>query len=89
MACIALPLPTLPTLSLGLTLGLDIPQFSFDPILCCKILPFPLVTPPIPLPTFVFNPAVIATINTYIAAINAYHDALSFDCPLEGSIVPA
>lgn len=88
MACIDLPLPTLPTLTLGLTLGIAIPQFTFDLELCCKILPFPLVTPPIPLPTLVFNPAVIATINTYIAAINAYHDALTFDCPLEGPLIP-
>lgn len=83
MPCLELPIPTLPTLGGGFTLGAAIPSFSFDAQLCCKILPFPIVTPPIPLGSLVFNPAVIATLNAAIATFNSYHDAAIFGCPLE------
>jgi hypothetical protein len=83
MACLAVPAPPLPTLPFPLTLGAEIPGFSFDPELCCKILPFPVGTPPIPLGPGVFNPAVVAVINSQLALMNAYFDALSFECPLE------
>ena len=57
--------------------------FTFDPTLCCKILPFPIATPPIPFPPLVLNPGVIAALNAQITLLNAYFDAFAFDCPLE------
>jgi hypothetical protein len=85
--CLKIPIPPIPTLPPGLTLGVPIPVVSFDPALCCKILPFPLVTPPIPLPPLVLNPAVIAIINEKLTALNAYFDQLTIDCLLESSVL--
>lgn len=84
MPCLELPIPTLPTLGGGFTLGASLPSFSFDPQLCCKILPFPVVTPPIAiaLPVGVMAGA-IASLNLAITAVNAFHDGFVFNCPLE------
>lgn len=85
MACVDLPLPTLPTLPVPLTLGvslsLSLPPLGLD--FCCKILALPSVSIPIPLPTLVLNPAFIATLNGFIASMNSYHDAITFSCPFE------
>jgi hypothetical protein len=78
-----MPLPTLPTLGGGFTLGVELPSQSFNAALCCKVLQFSVVTPPIPLGSLVFNPAVIGVLNAAINALNAYHDAFVFNCPLE------
>lgn len=83
MSCLGLPPPAVPTLPGGLTLGAALPSFTFDPALCCKILPFPVSTPPLPLPPLVFNPAAIAAINAALASFASYFDALSLSCPLE------
>jgi hypothetical protein len=83
MACV--PIPPLPLIELppGITLGASVPTLSFDETLCCKIASFSFATPPIPLPPLVLQPAIIATINTALAALAAYHASLPFDCPLE------
>lgn len=85
MACVDLPVPVIPTLPFGLTLGvpldLSVPGGTLD--FCCKILDIPPVAIPIPLPPLVLNAAAIAALNVALTALNAYHDALSFDCPFE------
>lgn len=85
MACIDLPLPTVPTLPFGLTLGVpldvSIPGGTLD--FCCKILDLPPVSLPIPLPPLILNAGVISALNAAISAVNAYHDALTFSCPFE------
>ena len=83
MSCLGITPPAPPTLPGGLTLGAAVPSISFDPTLCCKILPFPVNTPPLPLPPLVFNPAVIAAINLAMSQLVTYFDALSVSCPLE------
>ncbi len=84
MACI--PIPELPNPTLGLGLSIEppsLPSFSGDVDLCCKILSFNIVPPPLPLPPFALNAAVTATLNNCIAAVQAYIDALPLDCPSE------
>ncbi len=83
MACI--PLPAAPAIELPfpLTLGAAIPSYEFDPKLCCKILPFPLVTPPIPLPVGTLNPGVVAIVQANLELLTAYFDKLAFKCPRE------
>lgn len=84
MACVEFPLPTLPTLPVPLTLGIELSlTLALDIDFCCKIVSIPPFTIALPLPPLVLNPAFIATLNGFIASINAYHDALSFDCPFE------
>jgi hypothetical protein len=84
MACLELPVPVLPTLGLGLNIEPPtLPSFSGDLRLCCKILQFDIVPPPIPLPPLVFNAAVTVSLTAAIAAVQAYIDALPLDCPKE------
>lgn len=82
MACIEIPTPVLPTLPGGLSLGVTLPGASFDVRLCCKILPFPAVVPPIPF-SLPISPAFIATINSTIKSVQDYLDALAIPCPKE------
>lgn len=85
MACVNLPLPVAPTLPFGLTAGasldVSVPGGTLD--FCCKILAIPPVAVPIPLPPLILNVGVITALNVAISALNAYHDALTFDCPFE------
>lgn len=81
--CLSFPFPTLPTLGGGLSLGAAIPSQSFNAELCCKVLSIAVVTPPLPLGSLVFNPGVMAALNTAIATFNTYHDAFVFNCPFE------
>lgn len=84
MACVILPSVAPPTLGLGLSLlPPALPSVSFNANLCCKILQFSIVPPPIPLPPLVLNAAVLAALGPVFAAINTYLDALPIDCPLE------
>jgi hypothetical protein len=84
MACIPIPTVAPPTLGLGLSLlPPALPSINFGADLCCKLLQFSIVPPPIPLPPLVLNPAVLAALGPVFAAINAYLDALPLDCPLE------
>jgi hypothetical protein len=84
MPCLPITLPSIPTIPSPLTLGIGLPSASFDPKLCCKLLPFPIVTPPIPLPPGVFNPAVVAVINAQLSALTAtYFNLLPLKCPRE------
>ena len=83
MPCIVLPLPQLPTLPSPLSISLGfpfaLPDFSF----CCKLPPLPISIPPLPIPSLILNPGVIATLNGFITAANAYLNALPISCPLE------
>lgn len=83
MACLPLPDVTLPTLPSPLTL--DPP--ALDPVtvgaeFCCKLASFTTPTYA-PFGPAVLNPAVIATINTNLALVQAYLDALPLNCPRE------
>lgn len=84
MSCLAAPAPPIPTLPTGFGFGATTPSISFDPTLCCKILPFPIAIPPIPLAVGVQIPAaILAAIAEAEAVLLAYIDQLSVDCPLE------
>jgi hypothetical protein len=83
MACIPLPDVALPTLPSPLTLTPPDPGISFDPELCCKLLPFPVATPPISLPPAVINGATLAILTNALSAVQTYLDALPLDCPRE------
>ena len=80
MACIDLPIPTIPTLPSPLSIGITLPPFAFNLNLCCKILPFSLAIPPIPL-GISLNLPIIAMINEQIAIVQAFLDQLAIPCP--------
>jgi len=85
MACLKVPVPTLPTLPGGFGFGIALPGVLFDPTLCCKILPFPIPIPPLPLAVGIsISPAVLAAIAAAEVALLAYIDLLQIDCPFEG-----
>lgn len=83
MACVPLPKVAAPTLPAPLSIAPSVPTLSFDPDLCCKVLPFPLATPPVPLPAGTINPAVIAIVTNAMAQIQTYLNSLSIPCPKE------
>ncbi len=83
MACVPLPAPpALPSLG-PLSLTPTLPSLGFDPTLCCKLLPFPVATPPIPFPAGVYNPAVAVALAAALDTVRAYLDALPTGCPKE------
>lgn len=82
MACLELPATPFPTLPGGLTLGAAMPGTVLDPALCCKLLPFPVVVPPVALGVSL-SPVIVAALNTALTALNAYMDALPIKCPIE------
>lgn len=89
MGCLVLPIPPLPTLPPGIGLGIPIPgppDLNL-PDFCCKspdINKFIKAnTPPLPYPYVLLNPAVIATLNGYITAVNTYLRSIPINCPLE------
>jgi hypothetical protein len=81
MPCLPIASLPIPELPFPLTIGPPIIDIEFDPKLCCKLLPFPLVVPPIPLPPGTLNPAIVAVIQAQLASMNTYFDALPFKCP--------
>lgn len=86
MPCTLQPsLPPLPTLPSPFTLGVTLPVISFDPTLCCKLLPAPVTIPHPPLPPLIFNSALAVAINAGLAVIVAYTRALALriECPRE------
>jgi hypothetical protein len=84
MACIDLPVPTLPTLPAPLTIALALPTLDLpDLTYCCKMPPLPVSIPPIPIPSLVLNPAFIATLNAFIQQMNTYLNSIPLNCPLE------
>jgi hypothetical protein len=83
MACIPIPDAPLPTLPDGITIAPTFPSQSFNPALCCKVLDFPLTTPPVAIPPALLNPAVSAVIATTIKGVQDYVDQLPHDCPKE------
>ena len=80
MACIDLPIPTIPTLPSPLTIGITLPPFAFALNLCCNILPFALAIPPIPL-AITLDLAIIHIINEQIAIVQRYLDQIAIPCP--------
>lgn len=81
MPCASLPTPTPPALPPGITLAFPLPAFSGDLTLCCKLVDFPVASPPLPLP-----PAVISALGPLNAALDqvmAYFSALALPCPKE------
>ncbi len=83
MACVKIPIPTIPTLGLGLSLAPPaLPPLSLDANICCKL--FDVSIPSIPLP---IDPILIAAalpaLDGVLAAIQEYIDLLPLDCPLE------
>ena len=83
MPCITtpkLPIPELPA-PLSISVTLPIPSLSLG--LCCKMPIPPIPLPPIPLPALILNPAVIATLNSYVRAACEYVSSIPFDCPLD------
>lgn len=84
MACLEIPIPTLPVLGLGLSIEPPaLPSFSGSIDLCCKILQFNIVLPPIPLPPLVFNASTAALMSAATQAIQEFIDQIPLDCPLE------
>lgn len=82
--CLKGPTITPPTLGLGLSLEPPaLPSVNFNGELCCKLLQFSIVPPPIPLPPLVLNPGVATAIASVFSAVQAYLDALPLDCPTE------
>lgn len=81
MPCIALPIPTIPTLPAPLSISLPALPSIVTPGLCCQLIPPITIIPPITLPPAILNPAVILTINAAIAQVQAYLDALDPGCP--------
>lgn len=78
---LAAPIPELPApLSLALP-TIELPTFELG--ICCKLPPIPNPLPPIPLPTLVLNPAIVAALNAYIAQALSYIRLRPFECPLE------
>lgn len=83
MACIPLPAVALPVLPAPFSIDPpELPAITIGAEFCCK-LPTLSVTPLIPIPAAILNPAVIALINAASDVINAYIDALPLDCPRE------
>jgi len=84
LSCLAAPSIPLPTLPSGFGFGATTPPIDFAPEICCKILPFPIAIPPIPLGVGIPIPAaVLAAIAEAETVLLAYIDKLQIDCPLE------
>lgn len=82
MPCIAVPVPTIPTIPAPFTLGAtQPPTVTFDPAACCQLLPAPISSPPVPLPPQILNPAFIAAINQATQQVTAALRAIAFNCP--------
>lgn len=84
MACIELPDVSAPVLPPPLTItppSLTTPGLDIN--LCCKMPPISIPSVPLAIPPIILNPAVIATLNAYIASAVDYINSLSLPCPLE------
>lgn len=83
MPCISVAPPAPPVLPSPFTLGAELPPFSLDPALCCKVLPYPVATPPIPLPPGVLNPTFVSALNAGMAQVLGVLRAVTVRCPRE------
>ncbi len=84
MPCIELTLPEPPDLGFGLSIApIELPPFSGELDLCCKIVAFATPPIPIPLPAGTMNASVTALLTNALNAVQAYLDALPLDCPME------
>lgn len=85
MACVDLPIPTLPVLGLGLSLEPpSTPPIDFDLNLCCKIASIHIPPIPLPLPPLVVNLSTAALVDAAMAAIEEFLNQIPLpDCPKE------
>lgn len=84
MACVAIPPIPLPPIPFPLSLTPpDLPPLPFPLGICCQVVQFTLVPPPIPLPPFILNPAFVAGLTAAIKSVQAYIDAIPLTCPKE------
>lgn len=84
MSCLKAPAPPIPTLPSGFGFGATLPPIIINPLLCCKVLSFPIAIPPIPLAVGVqVPPAILAAVAQATAVLLAYIDQLQINCPLE------
>jgi len=82
MPCTSLPAPTLPTLPGGITLAVPLPTFpGADLTVCCKIVSFPSVGVPLPLPPGTLN--ALAPLNVILEQVLSYINDLPISCPRE------
>lgn len=81
MPCTPLPDPVLPSLPLGITLEPPLPPLPEDVTLCCKLAEFPAVSPPLPFPVGVANPALAQVVTTVMNSVKQYIDDLPLRCP--------
>jgi hypothetical protein len=83
---VCLKAPTVPVPQLPAPLSLappSPPSLPTIPGLCCKMPPILPPLPPIPIPALILNPAVIATLNAFIATALGFVNSLAIPCPLE------
>lgn len=84
MACIALPIPQIPTPPFEFSFTPPVPQIpSLNINLCCKLPPVDLPIPPIPVPTLLLSSGLLETLKEAIAQVNSYLNTLPLECPLE------
>lgn len=82
MACVPIPSVPIPQLPPGVSIGVPIPSVEFDVTICCKLLSFSQVAPPLSL-NVPLNPAIQAVITSTLQALQNYFDSLPLDCPRE------
>lgn len=84
MACIPVPIPSIPSLPAGLSVTPPTIVVPNVPGLCCKLPRIPL--PPIPIDLSVVltaEPALVIALRAALAAATAYIQQLPFPCPVE------
>ena len=81
-SCIPLPHVPVPDFPAGLDLSVQTPSITFDPELCCKLLPYPVAVPSVPLGGII-DTAFLLAIAAQVQIINAWIDSLAISCPRE------
>lgn len=84
MACIPLPPIPFPVLPSGFSVSPPaLPPVPVSGAVCCKQIAFSAVSPPLPLPPLVVNPAFIAALTAAMKVVQTYIDAIPLECPKE------
>ena len=84
MACTPLPpFPAPPALPDGISLDPSLTIPTPDAELCCKVFSMPAIPVLVPFPPGTFNPALAATINTFMSAVLANVRGRAIPCPKE------
>lgn len=81
MPCVSLPAPPVPSLPGGITVAAALPPFSGNIEACCKLVDFPVSTPPVALPPGTI--AALAPLNVILDGVRNYFKALGVPCPKE------